>query len=121
MNEKSENHNEIVLNSLRIRNLNKLVVGHFNFYSVRNKFDFLAYQVKENINVLMISETELDESFPLVQFSLDGYGVPFQLDRNRNGGGILLHIRVDIPSKFLNKNIEGSFVKINLRNQKNGY
>ena len=111
MNEKSENHNEIVLNSLRIRNLNKLVVGHFNFYSVRNKFDFLAYQVKENINVLMISETELDESFPLVRFSLDGYGVPFQFDRNGNGGGILLDIKGRYTIQIFEQKHRGFFRK----------
>ena len=68
----------------------------------------------------MISETKLDESFPLSQFFLDGYSVPFRFDRNRNDGGILLHIRDDLPSKLLsiNKNIEGFFVDINLRNKK---
>ena len=59
----------------------------------------------------MISETKLDESFPPSQFFLDGYSVPFRFDRNGNGGGVLLYIRDDIPSKLLsrNKNIEGFF------------
>ena len=127
LNEKSEIDNEIVdhitnadLKSLRIRNLNKIVVGHLNINSIRNKFDFLAHQVKGNIDILMISETKLDESFPPSQFFLDGYSVPFRLDRNGNGGGILLYIRDDLPSKLLsmNKNIEGFFVEINLRNKK---
>ena len=127
MNEKSEIENEIVdhitnadLKSLRIRNLNKIVVGHLNINSIRNKFDFLAHQVKGNIDVLMISETKLDESFPPSQFFLDGYSVPFRLDRNGNGGGILLYIRDDLSSKLLsmNKNIDGFFVEINLRNKK---
>ena len=36
------------------------------------------------------------------------------------GGGILLCIRDNLPSKLLsmNKNMEGFFVKINLRNKK---
>ena len=68
----------------------------------------------------MISETKLDERFPPSQFFLDGYSVPFRFDRNGNGGGILLYIRDDLPSKLLsmNKNIEGFFVKINSRNKK---
>ena len=71
----------------------------------------------------MISETKLDESFPSVQFLLDGYCDPFRFDRDGNGGGILLYIRDDIPSKLLskNKNIEGFFVELNLLNKKNGY
>ena len=130
MNEKSDIDNEIVdhitnadLKSLRIRNLNKIVVGHLNINSIRNKFDFLAHQVKGNIDILMISETKLDESFPPSQFFLDGYSVPFSFDRNGNGGGILLYIRDDIPSKLLsmNKKTEGFFVEINVRNKKSGY
>ena len=105
MNEKSDRDNEIVdhitnadLKSLRIRNLNKIVVGHLNINSIRNKFNFLAHHVKGNIDILMISETKLDESFPPSQFFLDSYSVPFRLDRNGNGGGILLYIRDDLPS-----------------------
>ena len=124
MNERSQIDNEIVdhitnadLKSLRIRNLNKTVLDHLNINSIRNKFDFLAHQVKGNIDILMISETKLDESFPPSQFLLDGYSVPIRFDRNRNSGVILLYIREDIPYKILsmNKNIEDFFVEINLR------
>ena len=56
----------------------------------------------------MISETKL-EIIPPGQFLLDGYSIPFRSDRDGNGGGILLFIREDIPSKLLlmNKNSEG--------------
>ena len=84
--------------------MNKVVVGHLNINSIRNKFDFLAHQVQGNIDILMISETKLDESFPLGQFLLDSYSVPFRSDRDGNGGGILLFIREDIPSKLLPMN-----------------
>ena len=108
------------LKSVRLKNLNKIIVGHLNINSIRNKFDFLAPQVQGIIDILMISERKLDESFPPVQFLLDGYCDPFRFDRDGNGGGILLYIRDDIPSKLLsiNKNIEGFFVEINLRNKK---
>ena len=108
------------LESLRIRSSNKIVEGHLNINSIRNKFDFLAHQAQGNIDILMISERKLDESFPLDQFLLDGYSVPFCSDRDGNGGGILLFIREDIPSKLLlmNNNIEGFFVEINLHNKK---
>ena len=79
MNEKSEidigiddNITNAGLKSFRIRNLNIIVVGYLNINSIRNKFDFLAHQVKGNIDILMISETKLDESFPPSQFFLDG-------------------------------------------------
>ena len=37
----------------------------------------------------------------MASFSLDGFGKPFRLDRNRNGGGIMLFIRNDIPRKVV--------------------
>ena len=48
---------------------------------------------------------------------MDGYSVTFCFDRNGNGGDILFYIKEDMPSKLLSmdKNIEGFFVKINLR------
>ena len=57
------------------------------------------------------------------QFLLNGCGTHFRLDRNAHGGGILLYVREDIPSKLLlveENPIEGFFVEINLRNKKSG-
>ena len=51
------------LRSLRVKNLNKLIIGRLNINSLRNKFALLTHQVKDNIDILMISETKLDESF----------------------------------------------------------
>ena len=84
--------------------MNKIVAGHLNINSIRNKFYFLAHQVKGNTDILMISETKLDESFPPSQFFLDGYSVRFLFDRNGNGSGILLYIRDDLTSKVLSMN-----------------
>ena len=52
--------------------------------------------VAEEIDILMITETKLDDSFPASQFSIQGFCTPFILDRNKNGGGILLYIRSNI-------------------------
>ena len=53
-----------------------------------------------NIDILMVSETKLDESFPVGQFITEGFGVPYKVDRNANGGGIMLFVREHIPSKL---------------------
>ena len=45
-----------------------------------------------DISILMFTETKLDDSFPVSQFEIDGFSTPFRLDRNKNGGGILLCI-----------------------------
>ena len=101
--------------------MNKIIAGQLNINLIRNKFAFLAQQVKGNVDTLMISETKLDESFLIGQFLIDGYGVPFRFDRNGNGGGILMFVREDLPSKLLSiyQDIEGFSVEINLRGNKN--
>ena len=71
----------------------------------------------------MISQTKIDANFLIGQFLLSGYSNLFRLDGNAHGGGILLYVRENIPSKLLlvEKNlIEGFFVEINLRNKKSG-
>ena len=58
----------ITLKTIRSDNANKLVFAHLNINSIRNKFEFLATQVKGKIDVLMNSETKIDESFPKGDF-----------------------------------------------------
>ena len=75
-----------------------------------------------NIDLFMISETKLDETFSAAQFSLQGICDPYRFNRNRNCGGIMLNIREDVPlrlieNKFWN-NSEHFFVEIYLRNKK---
>ena len=46
-------------------------------------------------------------------FFLDGFGTPFRLDRNRNGEGIMLFIKNDIPARVVStddKAIESFYV-----------
>ena len=69
----------------------------------------------------MISETNLDNSFPEGQFLIPGYSSPYHFDRNCGRGGIMLYVREDIPSKLLsieNQPIEGFYIEINLRKKK---
>ena len=55
--------------------------------------------IKNNIDILMISETKLHLSFP--KFQLCGYPESYRFDGNGNCGRILLFIREDIPSKLI--------------------
>ena len=58
-----------------------------------------ASQVEGNADVVMISETKLDGTFPVDQFVFEGFRKPFRIDRNKNGNGILLFVREDIPDQ----------------------
>ena len=67
--------------------------------------------------LLLISETKIDESFPLTQFTLEGFSTPFRADRNSQGGGLIIYIRDDIPSKEIKvknlpSDIEGIFIDV---------
>ena len=74
----------------------------------------------KHIDVLIITETKNDHSFPTSQFLVKGFGEPFRLDRNINGGGLMIYIRHDIPSSVLLKHvfpsdIEGLYIELNFR------
>ena len=82
----------------------------------------LSSMVNDNIDILMVSETNLDSSFPQVQFRIEGYASPSRYDRNFHDGGILLYIREDVPTKIISilplKDFEGIFVELNFRKEK---
>ena len=111
------------LKKLKISNPNRLIIGHLNINSLRNKFDCLQLFVKGNIDILVITESKLDSSFPPHEFVIEGYNMPYRLDKNSTSGGVIIYVREDIPSRELKyfteiNDIEGIFIEINLRKTK---
>ena len=90
---------EKTLKNIRISNINKLIFDHLKSYSLRNKFDPLWEQIHDSIDIFMMSETKLNDSFPQGQFLIEGFHLPFRFDCNKTGGCILLYLQEDIPSK----------------------
>ena len=82
----------------------------------------LSTMVKDNIDMLMVSETKLDSFYPQAQFRIETCAPPFTYDRNSHGGGILLFIREDIPTKIISitplKDFEEIFVELNFVRKK---
>ena len=111
-----EPHKALV--NIRRKNINRLISAQLNINSLRNKFGSLQHIINKNIDVLLLSETKIDSSFPSVQVHLESYATPYRLDIN--SGGILLFIREDITSKLLTTDLsmEGFFVEIRLRKKK---
>jgi exonuclease III len=73
------------------------MAAHLNINSLRYKFDEIKEVLTDNIvDLLIISEAKLDESFNDNLFSVDGYKVQ-RRDRNQYGGGLLTFIRSDFP------------------------
>ena len=103
------------------------MVNVINRYSQHNslssKFDDLKVLICGMSDISIITETKLDDTYPISQFHIDGYSMPYRLDRNRNDGGVIIYVREDIPSKILRKHffpndIEGVFVEIDFRKSK---
>ena len=106
-----------------MKNGNRLIIGYLNINSISNKFDQLKLFVQGKVDILIVTETKLDSTFPTSPFVIDGYSEPYRFDRNRNGGGVLIYIREDIPSKLLADHklphdTEGILVELNLRKKK---
>ena len=83
----------------------------------------LVSSIGVNVDMLMISETKLDESFPLSQFLMAGFENPIPFDRSSSGGGIMLYIREGIPFKLLKSsglsaNTEAFLVEMNINKKK---
>ena len=63
------NTNDICdLKQLRNQNPHRVIIGHLNINSVRNKFESLVRFVGNNLDILMVSETKIDDTFPESQF-----------------------------------------------------
>ena len=112
-----------LLRDISRKNMNRIKIGQLNINSIRNKFDMLVPAVVRNLDILLITETKIDSSFPEGQFEIDGFTTPYRVDRDCHGGGILLYIRQDIPSKLLinlkiSANLEGVFVELNFCRKK---
>ena len=73
----------VSLKSIRTSNITRLIVGHIN--SLKNKVEGVTNLMK-HIEILILTETKLDETFPKNRFLIDGYSLPFRQDRNTSGG-----------------------------------
>ena len=74
-------------------NPDKLMLGHLNINSIRNKFDALSDLIIGKIDIFLVTETKINESFPNQQFILQGYALPLRREYT---------IREDILSRVLN-------------------
>ena len=52
------------LKQLRNQNPHRIIIGHLNINSIRNKFESLVRFVGNNLDILMVSETKIDDTLP---------------------------------------------------------
>ena len=54
------------------------MIGQLNISSIRKKFEMLTSFIESEIDILLLSETKLDETFPLEQFLISGFAKPLR-------------------------------------------
>ncbi len=85
--------------------LNGFIFAHINICSIRNKCDEVQRILHlSKIDVLGISETNLNDSIESAELAIDGYNL-IRLDRQdfsrrSSGGGVCVYIRDDILYEF---------------------
>ena len=79
----------------------KPILALLNINSIRNKLDGLKFDIDNKIDIFLISETKLDDSFPMAQFLIEGFSTTYRREQNSKWGELLLYIREDTLSKRL--------------------
>ena len=74
-----------------------------------------------NLHILAISESHLDQSFDDTEIAIQGYNI-YRKDRNHFGGGVAIFIQNHIPVKqredFMMKDTEALWIQVHLPNLK---
>ena len=80
----------------------KLIFGHLNVNSVRNKFEEVSEVLNNDyMDIFGLSETKVDDSFPSSQFNISNYKLHRQ-DRTSYGGGLIMYVKSSIPHRRRN-------------------
>ena len=110
------------LKNLKSKHRDRPIIAQLNINFLHPKLDPLVDLVKDNVDILMVSETKLDDTFTTAQFHIEGFQEPIRMDRNKNGGGIMIYIRDGLDAKEFKchrlKTVEGMFIKLVIRNSK---
>ena len=90
-----EHHSDTItdLRTFRIKYPSNIIIGHLNINSIRNKFELLSILIGGKVDILLISETKIDNTFPTSQFLMSSYSSIYRLDRNDKGGRIMLFVK----------------------------
>ena len=89
------------LKEVKAQSSDKPILGHLNISSIPNKFEVVNFIIDYNIDIVLISETKVDDSFPAAQFLIKGFSAPYRFVRNSKGGRLFFYVCEDIPSKVL--------------------
>ena len=95
----------MVLCKQKKSNQNRLIFSTLNVNFIPNKLDDIRITTADFVDILVLTESKLDQSFPESQFFINRFSKPFRKDRNRHGGRLLMCIKEDIPKNELSFNL----------------
>ena len=65
---------------LRLKNVNKVIIGNSNINSFPAKFNQVKEVILKNVDILVKTETTLDDTFPLGRFYVEGFTVSYRFE-----------------------------------------
>ena len=84
-----------------LRNIYNFTTRNVIINSFSAKFDWVKNVLWKNINILVMAKTKFDNTFPLGLLNAEELSMPFRFDRNRNGWGVMIYLRKNLPNKIL--------------------
>ena len=122
-NSESDEHCDIFkeLRDTRKGNLKRPILCHLNINSLRHKFNDLKPILLEKLcDILIVSETKLDDTFNDNLFTVNGYKME-RKDRNAKGGSLMAFYRSDLPVRRIRQyecvENENIFLELKLKNR----
>ena len=89
------------LNKRKRSHIHNPLITHLNINSLRCKIIDLRKIISHtDIDLISITETKIDASFPDAQFFSENY-LTFRRDRNKHGGGILTFVKNGLLIKHI--------------------
>ena len=70
------------------------LIDNNKFLEMRNIFEICSP------DILGISESKLDDSFPLAQFRIENYKL-YRQDRDSDGGGVMIYVKDSLPHRVI--------------------
>ena len=67
------------------QNVNNIIIAYLNVHSFVNKYNSLKTLISGNVDIMVVGETKLDESYTTFQSNIAGYSEPCRLDRDKHG------------------------------------
>ena len=113
-----KNSSGFLLKHLPLDHPNNIVIGHLK-NSISKNLIYLKKEETEEIDILMITEANLHDSFPASQFLTQGFCTSFTLDQKwwRNSSTYQKQYNITKLNKYIIKNqTEAFFVEIRTRN-----